>query len=331
MSSERTGVCAGAGHARDIAGCSRGHGPLLQGIIGAALLFFFIGHAHAAITLTDAAGQRFTLSTPAKRVISLAPSLTEMVFAAGGGDSLIGVMSYSDFPAAARSIPRVADASHFDLERIAQLKPDLILGWQHGNPAREIERLRALGLPLFMMEPRRMEDVPRGLEDIGRLLGSESTANAAAHSFRERLAALSTQYAGKRKLRVFYQIARQPLLTINGEHLITDVLTLCGGENVFARLPALVPQISTESVLAADPQVIMSSYWDAAGNEQGGPEGPRHNAPGGALSMWRRFTGLRAVREDNLWTISADWISRNGPRILDGAQAVCEALEAARH
>ncbi|MEN3110583.1 cobalamin-binding protein [Uliginosibacterium paludis] len=281
--------------------------------------------AHAApITVKDDAGQTLTLKAPAQRVIVLAPSLTEMVYEAGGGERLVGAVEYSDFPPAAQKLPRIGSNQKLDLERIAQLRPDLVLVWYHGNAQREVERLRALKIPMFYLEPHGIADIPGALERIGRLLGTDATASAAATRFRARHTALQREYAGRAPLRVFYQIAQKPLLTINDQQIISDVIRLCGGVNVFGKEPALVPHLSTESVVAANPDVILTAKMG------GGGEDALRAMDEPSLADWLKFGSLSAVKNRQLWLIPGDLISRHGPRILDGAQAACHALDDAR-
>ena len=289
------------------------------------LLCLFAGLAHAApITIKDDAGHTLTLQAPARRVISLAPSLTEMLFEAGGGDKLVGAVEYSDFPPPALKVPRIGSNQKLDLERIATLKPDLVLVWFHGNAQREVERLRALNIPMFYVEPHGIADIPGALERIGQLMGSERVASAAATKFRARHATLQKENAGRTPVRVFYQIAQKPLLTINDQQIISDVIRLCGGVNVFGKESALVPQLSTESVVAANPDVILTARMGGSG------EGSVRAMDEASLAGWLKFGSLTAVKNKQLWLIPGDAISRHGPRILDGAQAVCHALDDAR-
>ena len=290
-----------------------------------ALVFFCAGLAQAApITLKDDAGHTLTLPGPAKRVISLAPSLTEMLFEAGGGGTLVGAVEYSDYPPAALQVPRIGSNQKLDVERIAQLKPDLVLVWFHGNAQREVERLAALKIPMFFIEPHGIGDIPGAIERIGQLVGSQPTARAAATRFKARHAALQARYAGKSPVRVFYQVSAKPLYTINGSQIISDVIRLCGGVNVFGKEAMLVPQLSTESVVAANPDAILTARMG------GGGEGPLRVMDEASLAGWLKFTSLPAVKNKQLWLIPGDAISRHGPRILNGAQAVCTALDEAR-
>ena len=217
----------------------------------------------ASVSVTDDAGDTITLAAPARRVISLAPHITELIYAAGGGARLVGAVSYSDYPPAAKQVPRVGDNRALDLERIAALKPDLIVVWRHGNAEQQIDRLRDLHIPLFFSEPRRLDDIATSLTRLGVLLDTSSTAQPAAEAFRHDIARLRTRYATRAPVSVFYEAWDQPLMTLNGEHMISDVIALCGGRNVFAGLKPLVPTVSTEAVLAANPDAIVTESQGA--------------------------------------------------------------------
>lgn len=272
--------------------------------------------ALAAIAVVDDSGRTVTLAQPARRIITLAPHIVELLFAAGAGGQVVGAVHYSDFPEEAKRIPRIGDSAQLDLERIVALKPDLIVIWLHGNAQRQLDKLLKLGIPVYYNEPRGLADIARSIEQFGRLAGSEAVAGPAARAFAAREAQLRARYAGRSTVRVFYQIWERPLMTINGEHMISDMLKLCGGENVFAGLKQLVPVISTEAVLAADPEAI------------GGASAEVNTS--GRLDNWKKWPRIRAVARDNLFVIHSDLISRTAPRILDGAQQMCEQLDAAR-
>ena len=278
-----------------------------------------------ALVAVDDAGRSVALSGPARRVVTLAPSLTELVFAAGGGDAIVGTTALSDYPPAARRIARVGDAARLDVERVLALKPDLVLVWQRGNLAREIELIGAAGVPLFQLEPRRLAEVPLAIERLGVLLGHGAGARETAGRLRASLAALRRSHAGAAPVRVFYQVWQSPLMTINGSQMIGDVIALCGGRNVFAGLGPLVPTVSTESVVAADPEAIVTA------NEEGGAAPAWQRAPGQpSLAAWRRHPQLAAVRHGWLFTLNGDAISRPGPRIERGAEAMCAVLDEVR-
>ncbi|WP_435104053.1 cobalamin-binding protein [Arhodomonas sp. AD133] len=272
--------------------------------------------AHATVTVEDDSSRTVRLEAPATRIVSLAPHTTEILFAAGAGERVVGAVSYSDYPPAAKEIPRVGSYDAVDFERILGLDPDLVVAWASGNDSATIERLRELGLTVYVSEPRALAAIPRTITRLGRLAGTADTAQTAAERFREHRQRLAERYRDQAPVPVFFQIWHGPTMTINGEHLISRVIELCGGRNVFAELPTLVPHVSTEAVIAADPEAIL-----AAGRDAERPEW---------LDDWREWPSITAVRRDNLFHLDPDVIHRAGPRVLAGAEAVCEALATTR-
>ena len=253
---------------------------------------------------------------PAKRIISLAPHITELLYAAGAGSKLVGNVDYGDYPPEAKALPKVGGYTRPDLEAILALKPDLIIAWQSGNPPAALEKLKAMGIAVHVSQPDRIEDVAREIERFGVLAGTESVANPAAVAFRARHAALATRFSQRPVVDVFYQIWKQPLMTVNDKQIISDAIRLCGGRNVFGSLPILAPTVTVEAVIAANPEVIVASGM--------GDERPEW------LNDWRRWKTLTAVKRDNLYFIPPQEIQRHTPRLLDGAEKLCLALDAAR-
>lgn len=268
------------------------------------------------IVVTDDIGRTVRLAAPALRIVSLAPHITEDLYAAGAGERIVGASDFSDYPEAAKKLPRVGSYNKFDLEAIAALKPDLVIAWESGTASSSIARLKALKLPLFISKPKHIEDVASNIERYGELAGTAPVAAAAAKAFRARHADLRSRYADKPTVRAFYQIWNQPLTTVNGEQLISDVMRLCGAENVFAKLPAPVPTVTIEAVLIANPEAIVAS-----GMGESRPEW---------LDMWKHWRDLSANINDNLFFIPPDLINRHTPRILDAAQRLCEQMEKVR-
>lgn len=268
-----------------------------------------------AIELQDDRGAAVHLAAPAARIVSLAPHLTEIAFAAGAGDKLVGVVRFSDFPAAARRVPQVGDGARVDLERILTLKPDLVLAWKSGNQAGDVVRLEQLGFRVFVTEPQRLPDIPRLTRLVGALAGTLDAAERVAGAFERGIEALRAQYRVRPPVRVFYEIWHKPLLTVNRNHMISDVISLCGGVNVFADAPLLTPSVSLESVLAARPEVIVGGSSAATAE--------------GLAAQWRGYVveGLRGLP---VFYVAPDEIQRQTPRIAQGAKAICEALEKIR-
>lgn len=276
----------------------------------------FADVAQAAISVKDDGGNTVTLSKPAQRIISLAPHATELIFAAGGGDRIVGTVGYSDYPAAALKIPRVGSHQQIDVERIIALKPDLLVVWLHGNSERQLEHVRKLGIPFYFSEPKKLTDIPTSIERLGMLMGTEQQANKVAAAERTELARLTEQYRNRPIVRMFYQVWGKPVYTLNGGNIMSDVIRLCGGENVFANLAIPAPVVTTEAVLLENPEVMMT--------------GDRQAEKSGGLEIWKQYKNLLAVKNDNLFSVDADLVNRAGPRLIEGAAMVCEKLELAR-
>jgi iron complex transport system substrate-binding protein len=270
--------------------------------------------ANAAVSVKDDAGNTVTVQQPARRVISLSPHSTELVFAAGGGDRVVGVVSYSDFPEEAKKIQQVGSNRELDLERIIALKPDLIIVWRHGSSERQIDVVKKLGVPMFHSEPQHLEEIADNVAKLGQLMGTDAVAGPAAADLRRRIGALRTRYANRPVVRTFYQVWDKPLYTLNGQHIVSDALRLCGGENVFAKLAVTAPVVSVEGVLQANPEAIFAT----AEKNYGG------------VSLWKPYPTLTAVRNDNLFTIDGNLVNRAGPRMVAGAEQLCEKLDIAR-
>jgi iron complex transport system substrate-binding protein len=286
------------------------------GIATLLLLVTLAAPVRAEVVVTDDAGRVVRLRAPAQRIVSLAPHATELLFAAGAGARVVGVSAFSDYPAAARSLPQVSGGLRLDLERVLALRPDLAVGWQSGNARADLERLAALGIPVFFSEPQRLGDVPDTLIRLGRLAGSERAAQAAAAKYRNELDVLRARYRDRRTVRVFFEISRQPLMSLNQTHLASDALALCGGSNVFAASDLIAPEVSVEAVVLQDPDAILFS------DELGTVESVR--------DWWRERAELRAVRSGQVYSVPGDLVLRQTPRVLQGAQRVCEALDSAR-
>jgi len=248
------------------------------------------------------------------RIVSLAPHLTEIAYAAGAGSSLVGTVDYSDYPEAARALPRVGDGWRVDFERVLALRPDVVLAWTSGTPRTTIERLQALQLRVVEVPTFRLADVPAALRRVGDLAGTRAVAEPVAARFEADVRRLREEHAGASPVTVFVQIDDEPLFTVSGRHVISEVVELCGGRNVFADLPQIAPQVDAEAVLARNPQVILTTDDTITD--------PR--------AQWRRWPQLAAVRYGTIYAMPSDTVARASPRLVDGVQAVCTALDDAR-
>ncbi|OGA68869.1 MAG: cobalamin-binding protein [Betaproteobacteria bacterium RIFCSPLOWO2_12_FULL_67_28] len=281
-----------------------------------AIMLSAAAAAQAQVSVSDDYGNRVTLQQPARRVVSLAPHLTELLYAAGAGERMVAAIEHSDYPEQASKLPRIGSEAGINLESLLRVKPDLVAAWPNAGSRRQIERIAALGIPVYRSEPRELDDIARTLRTLGELAGTRAAADAAAQAFRQRAAELQRVHSGKPAVRVFYQVWDRPLMTVNGAHLISKVIRLCGGENVFAGLPVIAPPIDREAVLRANPEVIVASGLDS-----------RRPA---WLDDWSVFPGLAAVARGNLHAIAPELMQRHTPRILDGAERLCAILDQAR-
>lgn len=248
----------------------------------------------------------------ASRVVTLAPHLAEIAFAAGAGSSIVGVSAYTDYPAEATALPVVSDAFTVDQERLRLLKPDLVLAWSSGMPASTIDELRSTGLDVVTIETRGLDDIGAAVKTIGELTGHEQSANSEAKRFAAGLETLANEYADRQPVRVFYQVSARPLYTINGQHFISELIEICGGVNVFAELSELAPAIDVEAVLAREPEAILSL------------------GPAEALALWDRFDALPANTHGNRLLVNANHLARASTRLDSAGRELCERIDAAR-
>ena len=279
------------------------------------LCLFWMVNVLAAVSVTDDTGRNVILPKPAQRVISLAPHTTELIYYIGAGSQLAAVTRYSDYPSEAGKLPVVGDFRQIDLERVLAMKPDLLVVWQGGNPQKQLERLKKAGIPVFYSDPRRLGDIPDNMVKLGILTGHEAVARKKAAQWGEAMNRLKKQYGKRSTVRVFYQVSNSPLFTLNGKHIVNEAISLCGGTNVFADLSIIAPNVSIESVIAKNPEAIISSK--GLGTTSG-------------LSMWKRFRTVDAVRYGNLFGINSDWMDRAGPRMLSGTETLCKKLDESR-
>lgn len=261
------------------------------------------------IRVADDDGQLLEFTRPPQRIISLAPHLTELLFAVGAGAQVVGADTASTYPDAAKALPRVGDYSRVNFERVLALKPDLVIVWRGGTRAADIHGLEKLGVPVMHAQAVRLSDVARLLRLLGQVSGHAQEGEAAAEDYSERLRALQVRDRQKPPLRVFYQVWDRPLITVGGPHWISEALALCGARNVFAALRGASPVVSREAVLRSAPALIVSG----------------RDAPD-ASRQWQRFVSLPAVKNRAFVRVNADLLHRPTPRLVDGVAELCAAL-----
>lgn len=294
----------------------------LRSTFGFCFFAFAIAHVEAApvkplIPFHDDDGRPALITFRANRVVTLAPSLTELVYAAGAQERLVGVSAYSDFPERARYLPQVADANGVSFEALLALKPDLVLAWKGGTRPVDIARLVSLGINVFVIEVRTHADVPRAVRTIGELVGRDAggkTPEEFASMFESKLEKFQSAGKGKTPVRVFFEISQQPLMTISGDHFISETISLCGGVNVFSDIAQIVLEPSREALLQRGADAILrpaSIYKDVTRDKT-------------------LYSSLAAFRRGRIYALNADWILRPGPRVLLAAEEICAALDRAR-
>jgi len=268
--------------------------------------------AQAEIRVTDGEGHELVLDAPAQRIISLAPNITELLFAVGAGGQVVAVDRFSDYPHEAKALPKIGDAFQLDRETILALKPDLVVAWGSGGSYETITQLKTLGLNVYISESHGLDDIAIEMKRLAELSGTESVASKVIKAYQDQLERLQQRYADKSPVRVFYETWDQPLMTIGGSHVITDMMRLCGGDNVFSNIDVLAPQVSVEAVLSAMPEVII----------YGVERDQKHR--------WGAWPLIPAVKNNHLYRIDADLMVRHTPRILQGLEQLCVRLETAR-
>lgn len=275
------------------------------------------------IQVIDDANRPVGLNQPAQRIISLSPHITELLYSAGAGEKIVGVDDYSNYPESAKSITRIGDANHLDIEKILSLQPDLIVAWGSGQSHDKfIEQLLHLNLTVYISSPEDLEAIPHTVENLGKLAGSYDYAKQQSHKFRDELADIIKEYSGQASVSVFYEIWNQPLFTINGQHVMSKVIEICGGRNVFAELSILSPEVNIEAVISANPDVIIAS-----GVVSGSDDEAQHPP---WLDDWLQWPAINAARNNHLYYIPPDLIHRQTFRILQGTRILCEQLQTAR-
>jgi iron complex transport system substrate-binding protein len=281
-----------------------------------ALLAGFPALGNAAITVTDDAGRQLTLARTPQKIVSLAPGATEMLFAAGAGDRVIATVEFSDEPAQARKVPRIGDANSIDMERLVSLRPDVVVVWEGGGNAANVQKLEQLGMPLYRPKADTLARMPASLRRLGELTATRDVAERGAADIEARLAKLTQRYGSGARLTVLLEVWNRPIYTVGGPHLMSDSLRLCGARNVFEDLADLGPAVDVEAIIARDPDVIVAIAPPGSAREW--------------LGDWQRFGTMRAVRDNRLVPFEDSRLSRLGPSAVGGTEALCEAIDSVR-
>ncbi|USE35377.1 cobalamin-binding protein [Endozoicomonas sp. SCSIO W0465] len=270
--------------------------------------------------VTDMSGRPVCLSTRSPRIISLSPGSTELLFAAGAGDRVIAVDQHSDYPTNVFRLPRVGGYPNINVEAIVGMSPDLVVIWKGGDSPTVIQQLESLGVNTFHVNAVNFAGIEQALLGLGTIAGTTEQARKTVAAFQQRLAGLRRQYSEQRPLSVFFEIWRTPLMTVGNGLAINDVITLCGGRNIYGELAERTPRVGIESLISRNPQVIIGSN----------PKGDTPETRKALLDYWSQWQNLQAVERHQLFSVPSDLIARPTPRILDGAEMICRQLQAVR-
>jgi iron complex transport system substrate-binding protein len=270
----------------------------------------------AGFDVVDDTGARVMLDHPARRIVSLAPGATEMLFAAGAGSQVIATVAYADEPAAARQVPRIGDSSAIDMERLLTLKPDVVVYWPGGNNPAQIAQLKRLGFTLYGQQVNRLSDLSVSLLRLGLMTGTTTVAQQGARRIEQQLTQLRQRYSQRTPVSALLETWNQPLYTVGGQHLMSDVLSICGAVNIFGDLAQLSPAVQVEAVITRNPDLIIAAAPPGAGTQW--------------LAAWRKYPAMKAVRSQNLLDFADQALSRLGPSVVAATAALCVQVDAAR-
>lgn len=264
-----------------------------------------------AVSTRDITGAKVVLSKPASRLVALSPSSVEVLYEIGAGDKIVATVDYADYPAAAKKLPRVGNAFSVSIDAIVRYQPDLVVAWKGQAQDKVIERLRELGIPVYLTNPLKFEDIAHDMESLGQLTGLRTFANKAAAKYRARISDLRKRFSHRKPIKVFMQINESPIFTVNDKSHIGQVIKICGGRNVFANASALAPQVSIEAVVRAAPQAIFVTLMQR-------------------FDMWLGWPIIPAVAKKTLYALPDDLVARTGPRLPEGIEIVCKKIDEAR-
>lgn len=270
------------------------------------------------ITVTDDAGRQVTLQKPANRIVSLAPHITEVLFAIGAGNKVVGTTHYSDYPEAALKVPRIGGYDKVNLEKVVTLKPDLIIAWQSGNNARTNQRLEQMGYPVYYSEPESLKDIAANMATLGKLSGLEQQGLEKQQAFLARYEQLKQLNSNKEELKIYYEVWQNPRYTLGGSHFSREIFNLCGARNLFEDVAEKAPIVSLEAIITRNPDVILTGDRHGEENLQA------------LRNHWLQWPQITAVKKSQIYYVDADIFTRSSPRALDAAAHLCELLGAIR-
>lgn len=254
-------------------------------------------------------------SLQAARYITLSPHLTEILFDLNVGDEIVATVEHSDYPERAKSIAIIGNHQSLNIEAIVALEPDVVFAWSDGNPGLQLQRLTDLGIKIFYSAPNDLNALMAEINAIGDLVNQSSRAQFITQQMAKQINSISANYENSAPLNVFYQIWHQPLRALGSDAWLNDLLARCGAKNIFAHLPQAYPQVSIEVVIEKQPDVIIM---------------PQSNKLNAEQELWQNWPMLKAVKNNHIVAINADWLHRFTGRSIRGLTSLCESLDALR-
>lgn len=289
---------------------------LSKGLKCIGVVLLLMGSGLRAESVTDSLGYQLDTQPPAQRIVTLSPHSTELLFSLGVGERIVATVSYSDYPAQANDIPRIGQIEHTGIESILQQQPDLVVAWAGGNSAHLLDQLVDFGIRVYHTSSQDLASIERSLADLGKLTGTYTVAEQLITTHQQRLAELRNRYSQLAPVTVFYQLWTSPLMTASNQQMIDEMIRVCGGVNLFAHRPEVVPQTSVEAVVLLNPDVIIA---------------PTQGTPPDWQNVWLQWPEMSAARNRQLHTLNADLISRPTLRVTDGISLLCDAIMQARN
>jgi len=278
-----------------------------------ALVLLLLPGSAWALSVVDQTGRTLTLSAPPRRIVSLVPSVTEVLYAIGAEDLLVGVTDFCDYPPEAKSKPHVGDMLSPNLETLVTLKPDLVVATRSGNREETFDQLKRLGIPVYLVDPITVDDVLRLVADLGELTGHRDRAAAVDKDLERRIAAVRETVAGHPQPRVLYVLWPQPLIVPGKGALVTELIGLAGGASVTADQGQGYPRMSLEAAVGRAPEVIILA-------RHGSRSGPA------ARQQWERLQSMPAIKSGRLYMADGDLMHRYGPRVVVGLEALARMI-----
>ena len=279
------------------------------------MLIWFVANLSClalAREVKDEIGRSITIKKTPQRIVSLAPGITEILYALNLGDNIVGVTSFCDWPTQAKQKPQVGGFINPSIEKIVALQPDLVIATADGNRRDTVQQLERVGLAVYVTNPADIRGILSGIEHIGEITSAERNARVLVQGLQKRLKLVRRQTQGRTKPRIFFQIGLDPVITAGRDTLINELIGLAGGINIAGAQTTRYPRYSAEGIMAGSPDIVLFAPM-ATDKEFAAVK-----------NFWRKFKEMPAVKNNDIYPIETDLISRASPRIIDAVEKMAE-------